>query len=521
MAQQSRPRLGYSWNSLDARGTSPTLQAMTLSLFTSLRRAVFATLNPATSLWALALLLVVRPQADPDYWWHLRVGEWISAHGAVPHTALFSWLAAGHTWVAHEWLDEVLLYQLHLRFDVYGSIVMFAALNAAVLFGVERILHLLRPSLSTTARAALVLLTALVALPVWSPRGQMWDIAFGLLTAYVLLAYLEQGRRRPLWLLGPMMLVWVNLHGGGVLVFGLITAAILAGEALNRRLGWSLRRPWQPLLVPLGLALLAAAASPAGPLIYLYPFGTVASSAMQDLIVEWHSPDFHELTFRFAQGFLALGLIGLLAFIRVRDARAIVLGAGLTLMFLQAARYVGLFAPLSVALLGPWLALAAAHLVRLAPPVHSPLRAGSRRLLGAVFAASFSVMLVVWFIKMPTLQAQAVAEQQPVAAVEWLASHPQAGRLWNDYNFGGYLIWHLPQTPVGYYGAADAFGDAGLKALSDLLRGASDPGLYLRQQHVDWVLTAADRPLAQWLSVSPDWERLYADASAVVYRLRS
>lgn len=491
------------------------------ALFFPLRRFLRFALSGAGSLWLLALFVLVRTQSDPDYWWHLRVGEWISQHGAVPQSALFSWLAEGRPWVAHEWLGEVLLYQLHLRFDVWASIVLFAALNVAILWGVERIIHLLRPGVSVSARAGLVLIVALVLIPVWGPRGQTWDIAFGLFTAYALLAYLEQGRRRPLWLLPPIMLLWVNLHGGGVLVFGLVSAAILAGEALNRRLGWSPGRPWRPLLVPLGLALLAMSANPAGPAIYAYPLGTVASAAMQDLISEWQSPDFHLLIFRFAQGFLAFGLVGLLAIVRVRDARAILMGAGLTFMFLQAGRYVGLFAPLSVALLGPWLVLALRRLGRLLPRFRSPLRPKSRRLVGAAFAITFAVLLAGRFVNMPHFQVQAVAELEPVAAVDWIVAHPQAGRLWNDYNFGGYLIWRLPQVPVGYYGAADAFGDRGLNTLADLLQGVLDPGTYLREQQIDWVLTAPDRPLAHWLAVSPSWERLYTDGDAVIYRLHS
>ena len=68
--------------------------------------------------------------------------------------------------------------------------------------------------------------------------------------------------------------------------------------------------------------------NPYGASILIYPFGTVASPAIQALIQEWRSPDFHELYFRFAQVLLAGGLVGLLALVRVRDGRAIALMAG-------------------------------------------------------------------------------------------------------------------------------------------------------------------------------------------------
>ena len=36
----------------------------------------------------------------------------------------------------------------------------------------------------------------------------------------------------------------------------------------------------------------------------------------------------------------------------------------------------------------------------------------------------------------------------PPQAVAYLEQHPCKGNLFNSYNYGGYLIWKLPNTPV-------------------------------------------------------------------------
>ena len=58
------------------------------------------------------LAMTARSATDPDLWWHLRTGQWIVETGHVPHSDPFSFTRAGHAWVSHEWLSEVVFYEL-------------------------------------------------------------------------------------------------------------------------------------------------------------------------------------------------------------------------------------------------------------------------------------------------------------------------------------------------------------------------------------------------------------------------
>lgn len=463
-------------------------------------------------LWAIALFFTIRPMIDPDYWWHLRVGEWIVNHRAVPRHDLLSWLTDG-PWMAHEWLSEVILYVFHrVAGSSYGAIVFFGILIVAILAALDACLQLARPKLKPEARAWLVLITALVAIPVWLPRSQLWDVFFSLLTIWVLLVYLNSGRTRQLWILPPAMMIWANLHGGGILILIPVFAALLIGEVVNRRLGWSSGRSLRPLFFPLVATAVAPVVNPYGLSIYGYPFATLIGPGMQSLILEWHSPDFHQPSFRFAQFFIA-GLLLTLGFIRVRDVRALLMTAGTIFMFLQSGRHLGLTAPLTVALTGPYivdaLELARRRLI-------SPGNFTAPRGLGAVWLIGALLIVIIKATTFPQVADRVLKTTMPVAAVEWLASHPQPKPLFNTYGWGGYLSWRL-RIEVGPYGAADAFTDAELAEFNSLAIGTIDPGAYLDAHQVKSVIWQADRPLAFWLAASPNWRLVYADQQAVIY----
>ena len=84
--------------------------------------------------WAQALLLTVfyaipaircfymAGFVDFDVWWHLRTGEWIMQHHALPHIEPFSSFAAGRPWNAYSWLFELLILQLFQQLGLTGIV---------------------------------------------------------------------------------------------------------------------------------------------------------------------------------------------------------------------------------------------------------------------------------------------------------------------------------------------------------------------------------------------------------------
>lgn len=73
---------------------------------------------------------------DPDIWWHLKVGDWIIDHAAVPHTGILSRTAANRPWVAYSWGYEVLLARAYAWFGLMGIGLYGALLTIAVAYSV-------------------------------------------------------------------------------------------------------------------------------------------------------------------------------------------------------------------------------------------------------------------------------------------------------------------------------------------------------------------------------------------------
>jgi hypothetical protein len=67
----------------------------------------------------------------------------------------------------------------------------------------------------------------------------------------------------------------------------------------------------------------------------------------------------------------------------------------------------------------------------------------------------------VWEIGPGTSKSAAAvnAEQYPAGAVGYLRDHRPPGPLYNHFNWGGYLIWALPEYPVGLDGRTNLYGE--------------------------------------------------------------
>src|SRR5258708_35481592 len=100
------------------------------------------------TVWAVIYLLplgvALLPLFDEDIWWHLRAGQWIIEHGAMPTTDPFSRLGieTGKPWIAYSWLFEVLVALFYQGFGPAGVILFRALLTLAVVLALD---HFIAP----------------------------------------------------------------------------------------------------------------------------------------------------------------------------------------------------------------------------------------------------------------------------------------------------------------------------------------------------------------------------------------
>lgn len=448
---------------------------------------------------------------DGDTLWHVAAGRWILANGAIPAQDPFSHTMRGAPWTAHEWLSEMVLVAAH---DGGGwtAVVAVASLAYAVTFGLlaKALLRWLEPIHVVLVSALAVLMTAshLLARPhvLAMPLMLLWVI--GLVRAR------EEDRAPSLWLL-PVMTLWANLHGGFTL--GLALGLALAAEAVlaawpRQRAGAALRS-WGLFVL---LAVACALLTPHGAQAFVFTWQVmVEDSFALTRIGEWRSPDFH----RFQP--LEAWLLALMALFTHKGLRLppmrLLLLLGLVHLSLKHVRNIELLGLLAPLLLAPAFAAQWPRLRGSAPQFDGAdrlMRALARpaepaaMLLGALALGAMTLTIA------PPAPPEKVA---PAAAVRAAQGAGLKGPVFNDYSWGGYLIY--AGVPPFIDGRADVYRDAFMKEYVNAMDLGDSHGLVkvLDRHRIEWTLLAPDRPATALLDHLPGWRRLYADATAVVH----
>jgi hypothetical protein len=449
--------------------------------------------------------MAARNVTDPDLWWHLRTGQYIAEHKSVPHTDPFSYTRAGQPWVTHEWLTELALYEVERTTGWGGLILIFSAVLSAAFF-----LLYLRCGPAPYVAGVATLCAAWATMPVWGVRPQVLSL---LLTSLWLLI-LERSERNPklLWWTLPLTLLWVNLHAGFAL--GLVISALfLAGRWIERALGYSQKdgpRLSTAALVLL-LDLLIVPLNPNGLRMFSYPVETLRSTAMQNYIAEWASPNFHHAEY---WPFLAvvLGTFAALSWSRLK-----VRPRDLVLLL------VSLYAALCSVRLIPLFVLIAVPLISTRLGDWPRSNTGPQRLpaawtfLNGAIVLAMLVFVGVHVFRVVQRQPQVETDRFPARAVAFLQSHSPSGRIFNHYDWGGYLIWRLyPSTLVFIDGRADLYGQPLFDQFADTYQLKDAWQRPLEQWNIETVLVPADSALATGLRNSLGWTVSYEDSQAVV-----
>jgi hypothetical protein len=163
-------------------------------------------------LYCLPIFLVVRPIIDdPDIWWHLREGQWIVSHHAVPTIDPFSTYGVGRRWIAYSWLFEVLVYGLFRRLGLLGIVVYAAALSLLITWTLHAMLRRLQPdpALACILTAAGILTMGPVLV---QPRPWLLTILFFIAEVGLINAARRSGRRWRLLLLPVIFALWANIN---------------------------------------------------------------------------------------------------------------------------------------------------------------------------------------------------------------------------------------------------------------------------------------------------------------------
>lgn len=449
---------------------------------------------------------------DPDMWWHLSVGDWILHNRAFPHTGIFSQTAANRPWMAYSWGYEVLLARAYDWGSFIGMGLFGTALTIAVALAVFCMLY--RISRRFWIAWELAIAVYLAFLFNIAPRPVFFSVVLFTICLTQIFEAERTGRAQLLYWLPLVFLIWANIHIQ--FIYGLAIMGMFAGISLLRRIAMTLKiypdfftepklRP-TPLFAIFACSVLATCIGPYSYHLYQEAFVISQSKVMYRMIIELQALDFKYYN-QYIELLLAVGAYLALGRQKQLDPFKLALLIFACIFAFRTWR-------------DAWFLCVTAAAIIAVPVEEEPESYESLRLSGWASVALASILLLLLTVRNTDFNMRgldrAISGEYPVDAVNFLRRTPVGGPLYNSFDWGGFLIFYMPQYPVSIDGRTDLYGDA------------ADEQYYATQEAepsytTDPVLNGAGlvilkkkAPIAKMLPLDRRFRVIYQDELAVV-----
>ncbi len=469
--------------------------------------------------------------SDGDTGWHIRTGEWILAHGAVPKTDLFSFTKPHESWFAWEWGADVALAVVHQATGLSGvafATVILLGLISALLF------RLVRNACGNDVLAFIFMSAAVCgSVTHWLARPHLFSWFFALGFSHALLAA-ERGNKKPLFWLPFSMLLWTNLHGGFFIGIALLLASA-AGATIqtlkrNRNVTLDAYYSARPYLLCALVCSAVTFINPYGWHLHQHIAAYLGDTRLLDNIQEYQSFNFRQPCALFFEGMLILGIAS--AFWcwkneKITAAVTVLLWAHLALVSVRNF-------PIFLLLAAPWVACLSQdvlHGVRSFPSLNRISRAlrevtkdlqPIERIERWHLASGVAVLFLAFAFAStrPGFEGQFNPKSFPLAALPALRA-AGTSRLFTSDQWADYLIYRFfPAQRVFMDGRSDFYGYDFVTKYQHIMNARYDWEQDLKEFSIDAVMVKPDLPIASVLKQSPRWQTIFDDGSVILFRAK-
>lgn len=457
---------------------------------------------------------------DGDLGRHLTVGNYILNTRKIPTTDIFSHTVTGAEFVPHEWLSEVLQTLVYQALGLNGIVLLTGLLAAGTILLIYYEL-LRRGAFRLTALLVAVAVTAVASVH-WLARPHMFT--FFLLALWTFLlerAYANEEKK--LWLFPLIMLIWANLHGAFFVGF-VILGAYFAGWLLDYLRGLSDWEAGRRLVFIAGSSIIATLLNPSGWRLWSLSVGYAGNEFITSRIVDHLSPNFHEVSKLPFLFMIVAAMLALAGGFRLKLRESFLL-AGWIALGLHTVRNIPLFAVVTAPIYGIFLQ-ALLEKIPAMNRVEANLKSTESHLRGQVWIVATTLLFGLALWRGIPFDAKSTGnvflpQEMPVRAVDWLEQNPQEGNMFNEFAWGGYILFRQwPDTLVFIDGQADVYGEKVFGEYLDVIDLASNWQDVLDRYDVAWMLIPKNGYLARHLiaAQSDEWRLIYSDDTAVIFR---
>lgn len=464
--------------------------------------------------------------ADPDLWGHTLYGLRSIEQGLL--TELhdpFSYTAAGHEWVNHEWLTEFQFGWLWSQFG-NGGLVLWR--NIWCLIAMTTALIAMRQQRASLAACLLLLVFMSEALADFMVfvRPQMATFGMFAVSLFLLRRFYSNPDIRWLLPLPCLMALWVNHHGGFLAGLGLqvVTVVALAVESFRN----TARRTALRLAAAIFVASVMAT--------FINPFGPNLHLMLWDHLITPQSVREWQPLWRTQQSpvYYIPFLLTAIALLKPRrwNLLDVLLMAVVCWQAVSHIRHVALLCLANLIILPAYLS---ENLRQLFPHLSQQWSTDSRRRLRFTLTACIVVFLGAlqirgsWAMWQRGIGPWSIAVEStcdvpgmPVRAMSFIKSQKLSGNLLTDYGWGQFVIWHLyPDVRVGFDGRYRTVYPAELEQqfleFQTVHKDQPQHSDMLDSFPTDLVLLPNGRGPCRYLASRRDWHLIYRDDQASLF----
>ncbi len=498
---------------------------------------------------------------DYDVWWHLKTGEYIAKSLKIPYEDFFSLANEGKEWIDVHWLSQLLFFAIFSLAGFAGIQIFTFCVIASTIFllyrigGNERIYSL--------SILPLIYLAIYASKDRYLPRPDILSFLFSSLYFFILYRFHFQDKKT-IYLLPPLQILWVNMHGsfilGPLLIFAFAAGQwltlifsrgsqkkLIPGKTMGERIPSNLRTikraKLHTLLIVLLIVLTINIFNPYGIKIYtlfetyiesFHSFLFNGSEKVPTVTIQEWFPTFSESASKYHHTFfpfyIVIAILGLSSFILnlKRFSPPIFLTfAGFFCLSLFALRNVSLFSLLCTAIIAhnileffsglSWKRFQWKFAWKTLPVIIFLLF--SLLLIFSIFDAFSNGYYIRHRLPMET-NFGISSYPFPFGAAEFIKKQKVAGNLYNNFESGGFLIWSLyPQFKVFIDGRYidPEFDRVNLQAAKDYEKWEELMGHYnvtcallkFPSLETSYLITA--------LSSSDQWKIVYLDYNSIIF----
>jgi len=459
---------------------------------------------------------------DGDLGRHLTVGSYILDSGKIPTLDIFSHTLSGKPFTPHEWLTEI-IFSLANRWQGLTGVVFLTGIIIAVVW------YLLSYEVIKKSGgfyfSLFVIIIGIAASSIhWISRPHIFTYVF--LFIWIKIYSSNIPIYKKCLALAFIMIIWVNSHGAfitglafiGIDILGQFISSIYS-KSINNNIH-QLKNSILVFLIACGVLLI----NPTGFQILGTVFNFLQNRYLTSQTLEYQPPNLLAPSFIPFTIFMVICTYYLLRFrkrIKFVDALQIIIWC---IFGIISARNI----PLAIIVILPILSAYYGMKNNINKVINDGKTTFSRNkfinprlAIGITLPVMISIAVLVLVLNGPGMiqRNEFLPTRFPVKAVDYVINHPVEGKMFNEFTWGGYILYRLwPDKKVFIDGQTDFYGENLTREYADVYNGNKNYEDILKKYSVDWVIVRQNSKLANELEKTSDhWTLDYKDELTVIY----